>query len=139
MTPWPIPPEGAMSQAPAEAYEELIRRVKECRVLESCKSLLDWDEQTYMSPRGSVHRADQVSLLARMSHAQLTAPEVGQHLAAVEASDLAKDADSAPAVNVRDIRRAYDRATKLPERLVQEIARTTTLAVPVWRQARKEN
>src|SRR5262249_4406436 len=128
-----------MSHAPAQAYEELIRRVKECRVLESCKSLLDWDEQTYMPPQGSGHRAEQIGLLAKMSHALLTAADIGRLLGEVEGTDLTQDPEAAQAVNVREVRRAYDRATKLPEQLVQEIARTTTLAVPVWRQARKEN
>jgi carboxypeptidase Taq len=128
-----------MPQPPTQAYEDLLRRVKECRVLDSCKSLLDWDEQTYMPPQGSRHRADQISLLAKMSHAMLTAADIGNLLGAVEGSDLARDPNSGPAVNAREIRRAYDRATKLPARLVEEIARTTTLAVPVWRAARKAN
>jgi len=40
------------------------------------------------------------------------------------------------ATNVREMRRVYDRKIKLPTALVQEIARTTTLAKSAWVQAR---
>ena len=40
-------------------------------------------------------------------------------------------------MNVREIRRAYDRATRVPAALVEELARTSTLAHDVWVEARK--
>jgi carboxypeptidase Taq len=43
------------------------------------------------------------------------------------------------AVNVREIRRTYDRAVKIPKALVEELARVTTAAQPVWRDARRED
>ena len=113
---------------PQTAYADLVRRIKDASILGSCASVLDWDEQTYMPPQGSQHRAEQMSLVAKMSHALLTAPAIGDLLGTVEKADLVREPEAAPAVNVREIRRAYDRATKLPERLVEEIARTTTPA-----------
>jgi carboxypeptidase Taq len=68
-----------------------------------------------------------------------TAPRVGELLAEIEASDLVKDPDSLEAANVREIRRAYDRAVKLPEALVEELARVTTQAQQVWQQARRDS
>ena len=46
---------------------------------------------------------------------------------------------SVAAVNVREIRRSYDRQTKLPRTLVEELARTTTLAQQEWVVARQKN
>jgi carboxypeptidase Taq len=43
------------------------------------------------------------------------------------------------AVNVRVIRRVHDRAVKVPGRLVEELARTTSRAQNVWAEARKHN
>src|SRR5256712_5814703 len=102
------------------AYAELIRRVKECRLLNSCAELLAWDERTYMPHNGSAHRAEQMALLARMAHEMTTAPEIGELLAALESSELVKEGDSVPAANLREIRRSYDRAVKLPKELVEE-------------------
>jgi carboxypeptidase Taq len=122
-----------------QAYAELIRRVKDCSLLASCGSVLGWDERTYMPHRGSAHRGEQMALLARLGHEMMTAPEIGQLLAEVEASDLVRDSEGVPAVNVREIRRTYDRTTKLPKELVEELARTTTRAQQVWQEARAAN
>src|SRR5262245_5970016 len=131
--------ETTMPRTATQAYEELIQRFKEYSTLNSCKALLDWDEQTQMPRKGSTYRAEQVSMLAKMGHGMLTAPQMGELLKEVEGTEVTKNAEADSAVNVREIRRVYDRATKLPEKLVQEIARTTILAAPEWRQARKEN
>ena len=121
------------------AYTELLRRVREGALLESCASVLGWDERTYMPRQGSAHRAEQMGLLARLTHEMLTAPVIGELLAVVEASPLVRDAHSDAAANVREIRRHYDRAVKLPAELVEEIARVTTRAQQVWQEARKNN
>ncbi len=121
------------------AYEELIHRFKEYSLLGSCASVLGWDERTYMPHQGSAQRAEQMALLARLCHEMLTAPEVGRLLAEAEQTDLGKDAHGVEATNVREIRRAYDRAVKLPKTLVEEMARVTTRAQQVWQEARQDN
>ena len=49
------------------------------------------------------------------------------------------DPDGDRAVNVREARRSYNRATKLPRRLVEELSRTTTLAQQAWVKARGDS
>ena len=66
-----------MAQNPEQAYAELIRRVKEARLLESCSSVLGWDERTYMPHEGSAHRAEQIALLARAKNGRWT---INEHL-----------------------------------------------------------
>src|SRR3954464_6702699 len=95
------------------AYEELIRRARELGVLASCSALLGWDEQTYMPKGGSAHRGEQMACLAGLHHERATDSRMGELLASVEGSDLMADPDSAPAVNVRELRRSYDRHVKL--------------------------
>jgi carboxypeptidase Taq len=121
---------------PEQAYTELTHRVRDCKLLDSCASLLGWDERTYMPREGSAHRAEQMALLARLTHEMFTDPRLGELLAEVEGSVLVKDSESVPAVNVREVRRSYDRAVKLPKELVEELARTTTRAQQVWQEAR---
>ncbi len=53
-----------------------------------------------------------------------------------KARPLVADADSAAAVNIRELRRGYDRRVRLPRALVEELARTTSLAQPEWVAAR---
>ncbi|VTU01767.1 peptidase m32 : Carboxypeptidase Taq OS=Marinithermus hydrothermalis (strain DSM 14884 / JCM 11576 / T1) GN=Marky_0327 PE=4 SV=1: Peptidase_M32 [Gemmataceae bacterium] len=124
---------------PADAYAELVRRSKELGVLNSCAAVLGWDQQTYMPAKGAGLRGDQMAFLAALSHQKFTDPKVGELLATVEGSDLVKSPEADAAANVREWRRAYDRATKLPEALVSEMARVTTQAQQAWEQAKRTN
>jgi carboxypeptidase Taq len=121
------------------AYAELLRRSREAAVMSACASILGWDERTYMPHNGSAFRSDQMALLARLTHDMTTDPKVGECLAAVEDSSLVEDPDGPAAANVREIRRAYDRAVKLPNDLVEELARVTTRAQQVWQESRENN
>jgi carboxypeptidase Taq len=122
-----------------DAYAQLIARSKEITLLRSCADVLGWDEQTYMPPAGSELRGNQMAVLARMAHESATAPVLGEWLATIEGSDLVRDPDSIEAANVREIRRGYDRAVKVPQALVEELARVTIAAQGVWRQARRDS
>jgi carboxypeptidase Taq len=123
----------------SDAYAELVRRSRELGVINSCAAVLNWDHQTYMPARGGALRGDQLAFLASLAHQKFTDPKVGELLAAVEGSDLVRDPESDAAANVRELRRAHDRAAKLPPALVAELARVTTEAQQVWEQAKKKN
>ncbi len=126
-----------MPRTPDEVYTDLIRRVKAVALLDSCGALLHWDQQTYMPSRGSEHRAEQLALLAGLAHAQFTAPDIGDLLSEAALGGGAGVPGSSVAVNLREIRRAYDRATRVPRKLVEELARTSALAHDIWVEARR--
>jgi carboxypeptidase Taq len=114
------------------SYHELIQRTREAGILASCSSLLSWDESTTMPQQGGGHRGEQMALLARLGHEMSTHPRVGELLAAL------READFGPieAANLREIRRGYERAIRVPVALVEELARVTTTAQGVWREAK---
>jgi len=124
---------------PSQAYSELLAQLKEITLLGSVGSLLGWDEQVNLPPAGADHRAAQSAMIARMTHERFTAPRIGELLAQVEGSDLVKDPESDAAANVRETRREYDRATKIPPELVEEMAHTEVLAQQAWADARKKS
>lgn len=120
-----------------KAYSELIAELRSLGLLRSCQSLLGWDEQTYMPPQGAELRADQLALLAGMAHQKATQPRIGDLLAQLGDDSALGGSHSAPAALVREARREYDRATKLPQSLVEELSRTATLSQQAWIAARK--
>lgn len=124
---------------PHAAYKEVLRRAREAMVLQSCAKVLEWDERTYMPRAGSAHRGEQMALLARLTHEMSTAPVLGELIAQAETSNLVHDQESPEAANVRDLRRQYDRAVKMPGRLVEELARTSIQAQHAWVEARKKS
>lgn len=117
-------------------YAELLRRSREVALLQSCTAVLSWDQQTYMPKAGAAFRGDQLALLASLTHEKATDPRIGELLAAVEGKTAP---DSIEAANVRELRHSYDRVTKLPKCLVEELSRVTTLAQEAWQEARAKN
>jgi len=121
------------------AYDLLLQRSREVATYGSTASVLAWDQETYMPEKAGAFRAEQLAQLAGLSHRLATAPEVGDWLASCEdampacADDLESELRRA---NVREWRRDYDRATKLPGRLVEDLAKTTSLAREHWAKAR---
>ncbi len=121
------------------AYDELVKECKNISLLASTASVLHWDQQTYMPPGGGAFRADQLGIIANLTHTKFTDPKVGELISQVEESDLVKNNDSPEAANIRELRYQYDKLTKLPTDLVEEITKTTSLAQEHWAKARKES
>jgi len=106
--------------------------------LASASSIVGWDQETYMPPKAAALRGDQIAALSSIVHERRTSPRLGELLAACEA-DAALTADAATAANLREMRRDYDRATKLPPALVRDFAETSSRAMNAWRDARERS
>jgi carboxypeptidase Taq len=101
--------------------------------------LQGWDQETMMPPAGTIYRARQQATLQGLAHERLTRPHVGDLLAALAEPALAGDLTPVDAAAVRELQREYDRATKLPNEFVKELAQTTAEGVEIWRRARHES
>ncbi len=117
------------------AYERFMNRVREVGQLSAIESLLDWDQETLMPPKGIEGRSAQLSLMARFIHERQSAPEIGDLLAELDGHS----SDPVVETNVREFRRAYHRAVKVPADLVAAIARTSSRAKAVWAMARADD
>lgn len=124
---------------PRSAYDELVRRSKEIGLLSSCSAVLQWDHQVNVPTSGAALRAQQLSLLAGLIHEKVTDPEIDELLSFAEGSDLIKDPESIAAANIRELRHTYDKQTKLPKELVEELNKVTALAHNEWAGARKNS
>ena len=80
-----------------------------------------------------------MSYLAGLIHKKQTAPEVGEWLAELADSPLAADPHSDTGADIVNLRRDYDRKTKLPQSLVEELAKLSVLGQQLWVEARKAN
>ncbi len=122
-----------------DAYQWLLDNSKETGVFDSIRSLLVWDQRTVIPSKGHAHRAEQSAVLTRLLHARRTDPIIGEKLDVVESSELVGDPLSVEAVNIREWRRAYDKAVRIPERLAVELARAASEGQTCWQQARPRN
>lgn len=122
------------------AYDDLLARLKAVETIESVGSLLGWDQETYMPPAAANHRAEQQALLSSLAHERAIDARVGELLRMCENDkNLVGDGTTRAGVNLREIRRDYDRRTKLPTSLVAELARVGSQAQEVWKEARAKS
>jgi len=122
---------------PKEAYEELVKRVGELDLLRSGYAVLQWDHEVYMPSGGAENRAATMAFLAGMIHEKFVDPRINELITTVEGSTLVSNPESDEAANIRELRYQYDKQTRLPKELVEEINKTRMLAHHEWAEARR--
>jgi len=116
------------------AYDRLRKRFERIATINECASMLNWDAATMMPQGGGAARGDQLAVLAGLAHAQITAAEVADDLAAAEA--LPDSPDPWAAANLRLMRHEHTRATAMPADLIEARARANSRCEKVWREAK---
>src|SRR5688572_21949401 len=102
------------------AVFELVRLIQKAHLLSTVGDLLSWDEQVNLPPDAAEQRAAQHAALAETQHVAASNPRIGELLNFLEARDVDLDEDNRAIV--KNARRDYDRATKLPADFVREKA-----------------
>lgn len=112
------------------AYDDLMAFQRETEALAQVAGRLGWDQETVM-PRGAAEqRSEEMAAMEGVLHARRTDRRIADWLGQARATD------DVAAAQLRLIRRSYERATKVPARLAQEIARVTSMAQGIWAEAR---
>ena len=114
------------------AYQELLAFQRETEALQEVSGRLGWDQETVMPRGAAAQRGEEMAAMEGVLHARRTDPRVGDWLSAIDDAAL----DTVAAAQMRHIRRAHDRATRVPARLSAELARVTSLAQGAWAEAR---
>ncbi|MDA7979376.1 MAG: carboxypeptidase M32 [Pirellulales bacterium] len=123
-----------------QTYQTLKEHLQQTAIFSSIEELLGWDERTLLPAQAGSYRADQMTVLAGLIHQRRTAPAVGEWLDTLESSlSTSHPADSPEAAEVREARRDYDRESKIPQKLVEELAKTSVLAQQAWAEARAQD
>ena len=118
------------------SYDDFIERVKEIHKIGAIQGHLGWDQETIMPPKGAKSRSEILSWLAKEAHSKLTDPKLGDLITSLENS---ADLDADQASNVREMRRKYDKAVKLPSQFVADYALARSQALVAWQEARAES
>jgi carboxypeptidase Taq len=132
-----------MSSQTQKEYQALFSLSKKIRLLDSISHLLEWDQETYMPKRGSFVRAEQIALMASLSHQERIGKKYASALAKLinletgairgtGLSDLQKAA-------LREWRRDFLKSVALPNSFVQTFARLSSESMTAWSEARQNN
>lgn len=117
------------------AFDELRDHLTKTATLGEVNGLVSWDQETKMPQAGGDARAEQLALLAGLMHERRTSDELGALISACE-EDGELTSDDEAAADLREVRRDYDLATKLPADLVTELARVGSQSQQAWKEAR---
>ena len=118
------------------AYDQLCETVREIALLTSTESALSWDQETYMPPRALAFRANQMSWLSGKAHALATGEFMRKSL---DKARAAKAPDARASANIRELQRDFERAAKIPGKLVIEESETASHAKHAWVEARAKS
>jgi carboxypeptidase Taq len=121
-----------------QKVQQLKAHMNDIVRLNQVAALLGWDQQVKMPPGGAESRAEHLSLIARLAHEMFVDEKTGKLLEAAEAEGKGLDYDSNEAALLRVVRHDYDLETRLSTKLVEAIARETTLAHEIWAKARDD-
>jgi len=124
---------------PANAYAALTAHSRESADLASALSLLSWDQQVMLPPAAHPGRARHIGARTAILHRRATDPRIGEWLAACEGSELTAAPLAPQAANIREWRRDFNMAVRIPESLAVALAEAASSGQRAWEVARAKN
>jgi carboxypeptidase Taq len=118
---------------------ELLDYMHEIQDLKALGDLAEWDQNTEMPEGAAEVRGYQMATLQGVIHEHWTDPKLGSLLRELSALVDRSDYTDADRGLVREAQRNYDRSTKLPRKLIEEMTRVQAGSFNAWRRAREYN
>lgn len=114
------------------AFKDLMAFQKDTEALAQVAGRLGWDQETMMPAAAAPQRGDEMAAMEKVLHARRIDPKIAEWLEAIDSDAL----DVVDQAQVREIRRSYERTSKVPADLAAEIARVTSMSQGTWAKAR---
>ncbi len=119
-------------EARSSAYARLQALDRESYLLDRVSAVLSWDQETGMPEQAVAERSEQLALLQGLAHERATDSRIGELLDAA-GTEVFGEFEVA---YLREKRRHYEQATKIPTELVRELAQQASLGHHAWAEAR---
>ncbi|MCK4567818.1 MAG: hypothetical protein KAU48_10980, partial [Candidatus Thorarchaeota archaeon] len=120
-----------------EQYEKLVANVKSIIQFRTAMSIVNWDLQTQMPPKGLQQRSEQLAVMSKILHNMSTHSEIGALLTTLE--NKQNSLDDIQKREVELIRRNWNRRVKIPDDLVVAEVKQITIATASWKKAKATN
>ncbi len=115
----------------------IFEKARELAIIQSSAGVLGWDQETYLPAAAHEHRANQLAWLSSRAHELATSDAWRHDLESAEASDPGNDPKHT--ANLRELRREFDRSTKLSVELIARDSVASSLAKHAWASARERS
>lgn len=128
-----------MNDSLDHVWQAFAEHLRETAAWESIAAVLGWDERTMLPPGGAEYRAEQLTLLAGMLHRRHTDPRLGGWLEQLADSPWVADPTSDRGATILRTAREFKKQSKLPQSLVEELARCQVIGQRAWSEARQKD
>ena len=114
-------------------YKGMMRKIAD---IQYASAVLNWDQETYMPPKGATFRAQQLSTLAGIGHELATSKELGDLLNVLSADESLIEKEKR---NIKQSLKNYNDNKKYTTEFVQELSKTISETFQAWQKAKEEN
>ena len=120
----------------AELYASYQTKMQKIADVKYASAVLQWDQETYLPPKGNDFRGQQIATLSEIAHQQFTDKAMGELL--VELSSR-EDLPASQKRNIQLSSEDYNRNVKLSSAFVRQLSESVNQSYHAWAKARKEN
>lgn len=116
-----------------QQYKETLQKIADVKY---ASALLQWDQETYLPPKGEILRGRQIATLSEIAHEKFTDDKLGALLNDLVAKEGLSDSQKR---NVELSLYDFNKSKKLPSAFVRKMSEAVNKSFHAWIQARKEN
>ncbi len=122
--------------ASASLYQQYLEQIQKIADLRYASAVLQWDQETYLPPKGAAYRGQQIATLSETAHNWFVRDDFGELLQNLS-TDVSLDPDQK--INVTRTLEDYQRQKKYSGAFVRKLSEATNQSFHSWIKARKEN
>lgn len=118
-----------------DLYNKYTQEMQKIADIKFSAAVLQWDQETYLPPKGADFRGRQLATLSEIGHSMFTDEKVGNLLQELLAKEL-------PAKQKRNVELSwedYSRLKKLSPVFVRKLSEAVSASFHSWLEARKQN
>jgi carboxypeptidase Taq len=126
----------AMNNKAQSLYATYVQKMHTVADIRYASALLQWDQETYLPPKGAPIRGQQIATLSELAHRHFTEDSLGDLLKELlQTEGLTPDEKRNAQLTQED----YERQKKLPSAFVRTLSETVNKSFHSWIEARKKN
>jgi carboxypeptidase Taq len=125
-----------LTKSTKDLYLAYVDRMQKIADIKYSSALLEWDQETYLPPKGASGRSRQLASLSEIAHEWLTAPALGDLLQELRGrGDLGEDQRRNIELSLED----YNKQRKFSPAFIRRLSETCSRSFHSWLQARVAN
>src|SRR5688572_30690387 len=116
-----------------DSYRQQMQRIADVR---QASAVLQWDQETYLPPKGAPIRGQQISTLSELAHEMFSKESLGTLLMELMGKE---DLNPAQKRNVELTLEDYTKAKKYSSLFVRQLSEQINKTFHAWMEARRQN